>query len=152
VTGFKIEDLTSGFRVVRRKVALKFIYLFPNGFSYPTTITLAFLKSARTLKYIPIKRGDRWHGRSKIRIIEDGIKFFLIIIRLSTFFSPLRVFLPVSLFFFICGLINYIHTFSTTHRFTNMSALLFTTSLIIFMLGLVSEQVSQLRMDRTGET
>lgn len=151
VTQFKIEDLTSGFRAVKREVALKFLYLLPNGFSYPATLTLAFLKSGRTIKYIPISVQPRLKGKSKIRLFQDGARFFLIITKVATLFSPLRVFLPVSLFFFISGLAYYIYTYLTQHRFTNMSALLFTTSIIIFMLGLVSEQIAQLRMDRTED-
>lgn len=151
VTKFKIQDLTSGFRVAKRKIALKFLYLLPNGFSYPTTLTLAFLKTGRTIKYIPVSSALRKHGRSKINLFRDGIKFFLIITRIATFFSPLRVFLPVSAFFFITGLSYYLYTYLSFHRFTNMSALLFTTSITIFMLGLVSEQISQLRMDRTED-
>lgn len=149
ITHFKIQDLTSGFRAVKRGIALKFLYLLPNGFSYPTTITLAFLKAGRTIKYAPISSNPRKRGRSKISLINDGFKFFIIITRIATFFSPLRVFLPVSAFFFITGLGYYLYTFLTVHRFTNMSALLFMTSVIIFMLGLVSEQIAQLRMDRT---
>lgn len=149
VTQFKIEDLTSGFRAVKREVALKFLYLLPNGFSYPATLTLAFLKSGRTIKYIPISVQPRLKGKSKIRLFRDGARFFLTITKIATLFSPLRVFLPVSLFFFISGFLYYLYTYLTYHRFTNMSALLFTTSIIIFMLGLVSDQISQLRMDRT---
>ncbi|MDD5729537.1 MAG: glycosyltransferase family 2 protein [Candidatus Omnitrophica bacterium] len=149
ITRFKIRDLTSGFRAVKREKALKFVYLLPNGFSYPTTITLSFLKTGRTIKYVPISSKKRKEGRSKINLLEDGVRFFLIIVRIATFFSPLRVFLPVSIFFFACGLLNYLHTYFTSGRFTNMSVLLFITSLIIFMLGLISEQISQLRMDRT---
>lgn len=150
-TQFKVQDLTSGFRIVKRKIALKFLYLLPNGFSYPTTITLAFLKTGRTIKYLPITASCRKNGKSKINLINDGMKFLLIITRIITFFSPLRFFLPVSAFFFATGLAHYLHTYLTEHRFTNMSALLFTTSVIIFMLGLVSEQITQLRMDKTEE-
>ena len=151
ITRFRIQDLTSGFRAVKRAVALKYIYLLPNGFSYPTTLTLAFLKSGRTLAHVPILSGKRRAGTSKIHVARDGVRFFLIIVKVATFFSPLRVFLPVSVVFFFMGLAYYLYTFTFSHRFTNMSALLFTTALIIFMLGLVSEQISQLRMDRTEE-
>lgn len=149
VTLFKIRDLTCGFRAIKRKEAQKFIYLLPNSFSYPSTLTLAFLKTGRAIKYVPISSPARKHGKSKINLLKDGVKFFLIITRIATFFSPLRVFLPVSLFFFAGGFVYYLHTFFAFHRFTNMSALLFTASLLIFMLGLISEQISQLRMDRT---
>lgn len=149
VTLFKIQDLTCGFRIVKRREALKFLYLLPNSFSYPSTLTLAFLKTGRTLRYVPIPSLSRKAGQSKISLLQDGVKFFMIILRIAIFFSPLRVFLPISSFFFLVGLAYYFYTFIALHRFTNMSALLFTTSLIIFMLGLISEQIAQLRMDRT---
>lgn len=151
ITQAEIRDLTSGFRAVRREVILKFLYLFPNGFSYPTTSTLAFLKTGRPIKYVPISNTSRKRGKSKINLVNDGVRFCLIITRIATFFSPLRFFLPVSISFFICGLLLYLYTFLVFHRFTNMSALLFTTSVIIFMLGLISEQIAQLRMDRTED-
>lgn len=151
VTQFRVEDLTCGFRAVKRASAARFLYLLPNGFSYPTTITLALLKTGRTVCYVPIQAPLRRHGKSKIHLVEDGTKFFLIIVRIATYFSPLRVFLPVSSVFFTAGVLYYLHTFITAHRFTNMSALLFTAALIIFMLGLISEQISQLRMDRTED-
>ena len=149
VTQFKIQDLTSGFRLIKREIALKFLYLLPNSFSYPSTLTLAFLKTGRTIRYVGISSGLRQAGRSKISLFYDGVKFLLIITRIATFFSPLRVFLPVSLLFFISGLVYYVYTYISAHRFTNMVVLLLTTSVLIFMLGLVSEQISQLRMDKT---
>ena len=151
VTLFKIRDLTCGFRAVKRREALKFLYLLPNSFSYPSTLTLAFLKTGRTIKYIPVSSPERKEGRSKISLFKDGIRFFLIILRVATFFSPLRVFLPISLLFFTGGLGYCLYTFINFHRFTNMSALLFSASIIIFMLGLISEQIAQLRMDRTED-
>ena len=147
VTKFKVQDLTSGFRVLARREALQFIDLLPNTFSYPTTLTLAFLRSGLTLKYVPIQTLYR-SGQSKISLVTDGIRFFLIIAKIATLFSPFRVFLPVSIVFFAAGLANYIFTYVTEHRFTNMSALMFTTAVIIFMLGLISEQIALLRMER----
>ncbi|MFH1338543.1 MAG: glycosyltransferase family 2 protein [Candidatus Omnitrophota bacterium] len=151
VTQFGIRDLTSGFRLVKRDVAMRFLYLLPNGFSYPTTLTLAFLKTGRTVKYVPVSSCLRRGGRSKIRLFPDGIKFLLIITRIATFFSPLRVFLPVSLFFLLSGFFYYLYTYITARRFTNMAVFLLVTSVLIFMLGLVSEQISQLRMDKTED-
>ena len=149
VTRFKIEDLTCGFRLVKRSIALKHLYLFPNGFSYPTTITLSFLKTGRTIKYVPVATCARAKGKSKISLFQDGAKFFLIIIKIATFFSPLRVFIPVSFFFFASGSLYYMFTFFTQHRFTNMAVFLLSNAVLIFMLGLVSEQISQLKMDKT---
>ncbi|MDJ0622578.1 MAG: glycosyltransferase family 2 protein [Desulfocapsaceae bacterium] len=147
VTKFKVKDLTSGFRLVKKDIAQQFIYLLPNTFSYPSTITMAYLRSGFTIKYIPIKTLAR-KGKSKIRLLFDGARFLLIISKIATLFSPLRVFLPISAILFSTGLIYYLYTFIDSGRFTNMSALLFTTSVIIGMMGLLSEQISQMRYDR----
>jgi glycosyltransferase involved in cell wall biosynthesis len=147
VTRFKVQDLTSGFRLLSRQDALRFIDLLPNTFSYPTTLTLAFLRSGLTVKYVPIQTLYR-AGQSKISLVTDGIRFLLIITKIATLFSPFRVFLPVSIFFFLGGMTNYIYTYVTSHRFTNMSVFLLTTAVIIFMLGLISEQIALLRMER----
>ncbi|MDD5669312.1 MAG: glycosyltransferase family 2 protein [Candidatus Omnitrophica bacterium] len=151
VTLFPVKDLTSGFRAVKTKTAKRFLYLFPNGFSYPSTITLSFLKSGHPIVFVPVSAIPRQGGKSKINIIKDGGRFFTIITRIAVFFSPLRVFIPCSFFFFLLGLGYYLYTYVYFHRFTNMSALLFTTAIVIFLLGLISEQISQLRMDRTEE-
>ena len=147
---FPIKDLTSGFRVFRRETVLKFLYLFPNTFSYPTTSTLAYLRSGLTIKYVPIEMPKRI-GKSKIKIFKDGMEFFLIILKIATFYSPLRVFLPISLLFFLVGLSYYGYTFYTMHRFTNMSALLFSVSVMIFLMGLISDQITQIRYDRVEQ-
>jgi glycosyltransferase involved in cell wall biosynthesis len=147
VTRFKVQDLTSGFRLLSRQDALRFIDLLPNTFSYPTTLTLAFLRSGLTVKYVPIQTLYR-AGQSKISLVTDGIRFLLIITKIATLFSPFRVFLPVSIFFFLGGMTNYIYTYVSSHRFTNMSVFLLTTAVIIFMLGLISEQIALLRMER----
>jgi glycosyltransferase involved in cell wall biosynthesis len=146
-TKFPVKDLTSGYRVVDRETALRYLYLLPNTFSYPTTLTLAFLRSGRSVCYVPIQAKKR-KGKSKIKPLRDGVRFFLIILKITTLFSPLRIFLPVSGSFFLMGLANYAYTYFTAHRFTNMSALLFITSVLLFMLGLISEQITQLRYDR----
>lgn len=147
VTKFKIQDLTSGFRLVNRNTVQKFIDLLPNTFSYPSTLTMAYLRTGRSIKYVPIQTKAR-KGRSKIKLLQDGSRFLLIIIKVATLFSPLRVFLPISAFLFLTALGYYLFTFITQGRFTNMSALLFSSSLIIFMMGLISEQISQLYYDR----
>ena len=147
VTRFKVKDLTSGFRLLSRLDALQFIDLLPNTFSYPTTLTLAFLRSGLTIKYVPIQTLYR-AGQSKISLVTDGVRFLLIITKIATLFSPFRVFLPVSLFFFFGGIANYAYTFVMQHRFTNMSVFLLTTAVIIFMLGLISEQIALLRIER----
>jgi glycosyltransferase involved in cell wall biosynthesis len=148
VTSFNVEDLTSGFRLMRTSVARQFIYLLPNTFSYPSTLTMAYLRSGRTVKYIEIETKYRI-GKSKIKLIKDGTRFFLIITKIATLFSPFRVFLPISLFLFSAGSLYYLYTFVTSHRFSNMSALLFSTSIIVFLIGLVSEQISQMKYSHT---
>lgn len=148
MTKRKIEDLTSGFRLVRREVAQKFIYLLPNGFSYPTTLTMAYLRSGRTVKFVPITVSKR-KGKSKIKLLQDGTRFLLIISKIATLYSPFRIFLPISLSLFASGVFYYVYTFITTHRFTNMSALLLSSSMMVFLMGLISEQISQMRYDKT---
>lgn len=143
MTGHKIEDLTSGFRAVRADKFRKFLYLLPNGFSYPTTCTMAFFRSGFPVAYIPIHAGRR-EGKSHIRLLKDGIRFFIIILRIGTLFSPMRLFLPVSGSIFITGMAYYGYTFFTSGRFTNMSALLLLSSLLIFLIGILSEQISSL--------
>ena len=147
VAKFPIKDLTSGFRVFHKDTVLKYLYLFPNTFSYPTTSTLTYLRSGHTVKYIPIHQHKRV-GKSKIKLLEDGAMFILIILRIATLFSPLRIFLPVSTFFLLSGLGYYMYTYWTSHRFTNMSALLLSVGVMVFLLGLISEQITQMRYDR----
>ena len=143
MVGQDVEDLTSGFRVVKADKFRKFLYLLPNGFSYPTTITMSFFRAGLPVAYVPIIAPKRV-GKSHIRLLRDGGRFLLIIFKIGTLYSPLRLFLPISLFFFLIGLGYYLYTFLTIHRFTNMSALLFITSVLIFLIGLVSEQVTML--------
>ncbi|MDP8215709.1 MAG: glycosyltransferase family 2 protein [Candidatus Kaelpia imicola] len=144
VTATKIVDLTSGFRLIRADLCRRFLYLLPNGFSYPTTLTLALLKTGRSIKFQKVDMLKREKGLSKINPLKDGMKFMLIIIKIATIYSPFKVFLPISSLFFITGLLYYIYTYIDRHSFTNMSLLLFSTSVIIFMLSLIAEQVAQL--------
>jgi len=144
----RIHDLTSGFRAINREIALRYLYMLPNAFSYPTTITLSFMKSGHSVKYIPIEAAQRG-GTSKIRVVRDGIIFLLIIAKIATIFSPFRVFLPVSITMFLGAVSYYIYIFITQHRFTNMALLLFMLSIVVFLMGLISEQINQLRYDRT---
>lgn len=151
VAKFKIIDLTSGFRAVKASVARKFLYLLPNTYSYPTTSTLSVLRSGGSIKYVTLDVHQRKSGKSHIRIFKDGVRFLMIIIKICTLYSPLRIFLPVSMAFAVTGFFYYLYTFITSHRFTNMSALLFSTAIIIFMMGLISEQICQMRFDRIDE-
>ncbi len=143
MTGHKIEDLTSGFRAVRARHFKKFLYLLPNGFSYPTTCTMAFFRSGLSVAYVPIKAGQR-EGKSHIKLLKDGLRFFLIILKIGSLFSPMRLFLPISVTLFAVGLSYYGYTYLTAGRFTNMSALLFISSMFAFLIGILSEQISAL--------
>jgi hypothetical protein len=143
VVGHRIADLTSGFRAIKADKFREFISLLPNGFSYPTTITMAFFRAGYTVGYIPIIAHKRI-GKSHIKPLRDGIRFLLIIFKIGTLYAPLKLFGPLSLGFFSLGLGYYSYTFLTAGRFTNMGTLLFITSLLIFLIGLVSEQITQL--------
>jgi len=139
-----IADLTSGFRVVRAARFRQFLYLLPNGFSYPTTITMSFFRAGYSVAYVPIHSPRRSSGASHIHPLRDGVRFLLIIIKIGTLFSPQRLFLPVSAGFFLIGLGYYLWTYLTEGRFTNMSALLFISAVFTFLIGIVSEQISAL--------
>lgn len=143
MTNQRIEDLTSGFRAVRADKFREFLYLLPNGFSYPTTITMAFFRAGYSVAYEPIQAAKRI-GKSHLRIVKDGIRFLLIIFKVGTLYSPLKLFAPLAMAFFLFGAAWYGYTLVTQNRFTNMSALMFTTSIIVFMMGLVSEQITAL--------
>ena len=145
VSDHKIEDLTSGFRAVKREIAQEFIHLLPNTFSYPTTITMAVLRSGYSLKYIPIVSPQRV-GKSKIKLIRDGTRFLLIIFKIATLFSPLKVFVPASIATFLLGVLYGGFKVLVLHtRYGPTSANLMITAVIIFLMGLVSEQISYLR-------
>ena len=143
MTGQNIEDLTSGMRIVNANKFKQFLYLLPNGFSYPTTCTMAFFRAGYSVKYIPIFTPKR-KGKSHINLFKDGARFFLIIFKIGTLYSPLKLFFPTSLLFFLLGIIYYIYTYITDGRFTNMGALLFSVSVLIFLMGLISEQITSL--------
>jgi len=149
VAKFYIPDLTSGFRAIKADIARNFLYLLPNTYSYPSTLTLCVLRSGRSIKYMPINVLKRTTGKSEINPFKDGVRFLMIIIKICTLFSPLRVFLPVSFGLFVLGFSYYLFTYVSSGRFSNMSLLLFTTSIIIFMMGLVSEQICQMRFERS---
>lgn len=148
ISGRNILDLTSGFRAVRAANFKEFLYLLPNGFSYPTTITMAFLRSGYAVCFEPMTAAER-KGKSHIRPIRDGVRFLVIIFKIATLYSPLKVFLPVSALFFVTGLSYYAYTYFTAGRFTNMSMLVFSAAVIIFLIGLISEQITALTYSRS---
>ena len=145
----KIQDLTSGFRAIKADIAGQFVPLLPNTFSYPTTITMAILRSGFSLAYVPI-RANRCVGKSKIKLIRDGSRFLLIMLKIATLFSPMRVFFPVSIAMFLTGVgYGIFRILFMGGRYGSTSAMLITMSVMIFMVGLVSEQIAQLRYDRS---
>lgn len=143
MTGHRIADLTSGFRVARAERFRQFLHLLPNGFSYPTTSTMAFFRSAYPVAYVPVPVAARI-GKSHIRPLRDGLRFLLIIFRIATLYSPLKLFAPVGFAFLLLGGGYYAYTYATMSRFTNMSVLLFSAAVIVFLIGLVSEQITSL--------
>lgn len=143
MVGQAVSDLTSGFRAVRTAPFRRYLYLLPNGFSYPTTITMSFFRAGYVVSYIPIDAPKRI-GISHIRVFRDGARFFLIIFKIGTLFAPLKLFLPISFAFFATACSYYLYTYISVGRFTNMSALLFITSILVFLMGLISEQISAL--------
>ncbi len=148
----RIEDLTSGFRAVNRSKFLGFLYLLPNGFSYPTTSTMAFFRAGYSVGFVPIKVAQRL-GKSHINVVRDGVRFFLIIFKIGTLYSPLKVYFPTSVVVSGLGVLNYLVTTigSGTWRFTNMSTLLILTGMIMFMIGLLSEQLTNLQYKDSTE-
>jgi glycosyltransferase involved in cell wall biosynthesis len=146
LTGRQIPDLTSGFRAARREHLLEFLHLLPNGFSTPTTTTLAFIKGGYNVAFEPIEASPR-QGNSKIRLASDGTKFFVIILKIVTLFSPLRVFLPIALVSFVLGIGYALWTIATQSHVTNSSVLLIVLAVMVLLVGLVSEQISALRFE-----
>tara|TARA_Y100000815_G_scaffold244201_2_gene242271 strand:- start:6753 stop:7586 length:834 start_codon:yes stop_codon:yes gene_type:complete len=143
MTGHKVEDLTSGFRAVRADKFREFLYLLPNGFSYPTTSTMAFFRAGYSVAYEPIHAAQRV-GKSHIKPLKDGVRFLLIIFKIGTLYSPLKLFAPVSVLAFFIATLWYGCTLIVDGRFTNMSALLYTGSVMVFLMGLISEQITAL--------
>jgi glycosyltransferase involved in cell wall biosynthesis len=147
LTGRPIPDLTSGLRAARRGCLLEFLHLIPNTFSAPTTTTLAFIKAGYSVAFVPIDAAPR-QGRSKIRLGPDGARFFLILLKVITIFSPLRIFLPVCLTTFAIGAGYAVWTIATQSHVTNSSVLLILISVVMLLIGLVSEQIATLRFER----
>jgi len=153
MTGYPIEDLTSGFRAARARHFRKFLYLLPNRFSYPTTSTMAFFRSGLPVAYVPVKAMNRaGEGKSHIRLFHDGFRFLIIILKIGALFSPMRFFLPISGLLFFTGLAYYGYTYYNFGRLTNMTSILVLGSLFTFLIGIVSEQISALHYRDIHET
>lgn len=149
VCGRKIEDLTSGFRVIRADIAKSLVYMLPNTFSYPTTMTLAVVRSGYSLAYVPIVAPKRV-GKSKIKLLRDGSRFFMILFKIATLFSPLKIFVPASILTFLLGFgYGLFKVVVLDTRYGPTSAMLMTIAGLIFLIGLVSEQITYLRYDKT---
>ena len=145
LTGFLVQDLTSGFRAVRRKLAIQFCYLLPNTFSYPTTLTMVIIKAGYSLKYIEIQTSRRV-GKSKINLVVDGLRFFVVMAKIATIFSPLKVFLPLGLFIFLPGALYAVYRLAIGQRWTIPIVISVSIGAVILSLGLISEQIALLRM------
>ncbi len=150
MVGHRILDLTSGLRAAEADMFRKFLYLLPNGFSYPTSSTMAFFRAGYRVGYISIDAGRR-KGKSHIRPLKDSLRFFLIIFRVGTLYSPLKLFFPISVVHLLAGFAYYGYTYVTLSRFTNMSALLITTAIVVFLIGLVSEQITNLLYSKADD-
>lgn len=150
VTGHAVADLTSGFRAVRRRRFQQILFLLPNGFSYPTTSTMAFFRAGFPVRFVAIDARARQSANSHIRPLRDGSRFLLIILKVATLYSPLKVFTPAAAAFFVCGVGYYAYTYLVERRFTNMSALLFIVAGLVFLMGLVAEQIANLLYANTG--
>lgn len=148
LTGMQIDDLTSGFRAMKRDKILEFVHLLPNRMSYPTTSTMAFIKAGYSVTFVPIEAHRRVAGQSSQRLLRNGIVFGTIILRMVTLFSPLKVFSPISLLLFLLGAGYGIYTIATEIHITNTTVLLVLTSLLIFLQGLISEQIAAYRFER----
>lgn len=148
LTGMRIDDLTSGFRAMKRDHILEFIHLLPNGYSYPTTSTLAFIKAGYSVKFIPIEARRRSGGRSGQKLLRNGFVFGTIILRMVTLFSPMKIFFPLSAVLFALGFLYGLFTTITEVKIANGAVLLVLTSVIIFLQGLISEQIAALRFER----
>ncbi|WP_322521267.1 glycosyltransferase family 2 protein [Guyparkeria halophila] len=147
MVGQRVQDLTSGFRAVKADKFREFLHLLPNGFSYPTTTTMAFFRAGYPVAYEPIVAGKRI-GKSHIRLVRDGIRFLLIIFKIGTLYSPLKLFLPIAFAHFLLGLGYYGYTFTVDHRLSSITVFLWSASVTIFLIGLVSEQITQLMYKR----
>jgi glycosyltransferase involved in cell wall biosynthesis len=147
MTGHPVLDLTSGFRAVRADKFREFIHLLPNGFRYPTTSTMAFFRSAYPVAYVPIKAAQRI-GKSHIKPIRDGLRFLLIIFKIATLYAPLKLFAPTAVAFFALGWAYWAYTFLEFHRLSLVSVALWSASVIIFLIGLISEQITSLTYRR----
>ena len=143
MTGRKIPDLTSGFRAARAETFREFIHLLPNGFSYPTTSTMAYLRTGYPVLFVPIRAGRRT-GKSKINFVKDGIRFLVVIMKVATLFSPMRLFFPASVLFFLLGLLRYIYFYWATGSFSAIAGVMFITAILVFLIGLISEQITAL--------
>jgi glycosyltransferase involved in cell wall biosynthesis len=146
LAGRPIPDLTSGFRAAKRDRLIEFLHLLPNGFSTPTTTTLAFMRAGYSVRFEPIEAAPR-QGTSKIRLGSDGFSFFLILLKVITIFSPLRIFVPISVASFALGAAYAVWTIATQSHVTNSSVLLILSSVVIFLIGLVSEQIASMRFE-----
>jgi len=150
---FPIDDLTSGLRIFRSSVVKKYAALFPHRFSYPTTSTLIFLRAGYNLKYVRVKVRPRQGGVSKINTLQDGRNFVIIILKIIVLYEPLKVFLPVAgLSLGLGALLTAINIWISGHfHITNTAIFLFLFGVLVFLLGLIAEQIAALQVTRRND-
>lgn len=148
ISGHKINDLTSGFRAVKKELFLKFMHLYPLRYSYPTTSTLAFLSAGYFVKYVPLSSiQKRIHGESNIRPLKDGMRFIHIILRVIMTFHPMKIFLPITLTLFLGGIAVSVYQLLQVGGIRSSSIILLLSSVIVFLNGMLAEQISQIRRE-----
>jgi glycosyltransferase involved in cell wall biosynthesis len=148
LAGFPVADLTSGFRAAHRGRMLEFLHLFPNGFSYPTTSTLSFLRAGYNVAFVPVAMRYRAGGESKIDPLQDGARFLLILLKMSTLYNPLKIFVPLSAVFAVIGTVYGLGTYVVSGKFANGGVLAWMMAVFTFLVGLISEQINALRTER----
>lgn len=148
IVGYPIPDLTSGFRAIKAPLLKRFLYLLPNGYSYPSTITIAMFRSGFRVRYEPIVSPARV-GYSKVKPLRDGLRFLMTITRLATMFVPLKIFIPISMMFLTVGISYGAWLLIFRSRFSNMAVLLIMIGVVVFLVGLIAEQIALLRMANT---
>lgn len=143
LTGVKIPDLNSGLRAMKKDIVTKFLHLLPDGFSFTTTITLAMLTNDYDVEFVPIEYKMR-SGKSKIRPIRDTLNFIQLVIRTVLYFDPLKVFLPISIFFFISSLAVFIFTYLFTPRVMDITAvILFISGVQMLAIGMIADLIDK---------
>ena len=147
LTGAKIPDLNSGLRAFRREVSLPYLRLLPPGFSCVTTITVAFLANQHEVYYLPIDYYKR-AGRSKFKFVTDVYRYILQVLRMTMYFNPLKVLMPLALFLLGAGVAKGIYDVSAHPLKVALdTVLVFVTGLTIASMALLADLIVRSRAD-----